>query len=485
MISFNNIPITIRTPGQYIEFDNSRAIRGLPVLMHKVLVIGQRLAGGAVSANVPTRVVSVANAERDFGRGSQLAAMLTAFIGANRWADITAIALDDDVAGTAATGEVAVSGPASAPGTLALYVAGKRVAVAVASAATPTAIAASLAAAINADTALPVTAVAAAEVITLTARHKGTIGNEVDLRANYALGDVYPAGVVLTITPMSNGAGNPALTDALAALGDMHYASIILPFADSTTLDAVEADLEQRWGPMQQREAIAFAGVPGTFSGMAALGDTRNSQLLSLIGSGKSPTPAYLWAAVTAAIDAGEPDPARPRQTLLMPGLQPPAVQDQLTQAERNLLLYSGVSTWVVDAGGDVRIERLITTYRESANGTPDESYLDIETVRTVAYMRAAWRARVALVFPRHKLADDGTDFGPGQVVATPKLIKVELLHVARQLEQAGILENFEQFKAELIVERDPNDRNRVNAVLPADTINQFRVFAAAVQFIK
>ena len=485
MISFNNIPITLRTPGQFIEFDNSRAMRGLPVLMHKVLVIGQKLAAGTVAAHIPTRVLSVADAERDFGRGSQLAAMLAAFIGANGWADITAIAVDDDAGGVAASGTITVSGPASAAGTLAVYIAGKRVAIAVASGGTAANIATAVAAAINADTTLPVTAAAAAAVVTLTARHKGTIGNQVDVRANYALGDAFPAGVGLAIEAMADGAGNPTLAAALAALGDVHYATLVLPFADATNLALVEADLEDRWGPMRQREAVAFAGIQGSFSDMTTVGESRNSELLVLIGSGKSPTPAYLWAAVTAAVDAGETDPARPRQTLAMPGLQAPDVQDRATQAERNLLLYSGVSTFVVDAGGEVRIERLITTYRENANGTPDESYLDIETVRTLGYMRTAFRNRIAQVFPRHKLANDGTDFAPGQAIATPKLIKVELLHVARQLEQAGILENFEQFKADLIVERDAADPNRVNALLPPDTVNQLRVFAGAIQFIK
>lgn len=485
MISLNNIPITLRTPGQYIEFDNSRAIRGLPALVHKVLVLGQCLPSGAVQAGIPTRVVSIADAERDFGRGSQLAAMLAAVITANRWVDVTAVALDDAAAGTAATGTITVAGPASAAGTLVTYIGGKRVAIAVASASSANAIATALAAAINADTTLPVTAAAAAGVVTLTARHKGIIGNQVDLRANYAQGDIYPDGVGLTFVPMAGGAGNPEVDEALAALGDIHYATLVLPFTDATTLDVVEANLEERWGPMQQREAVAFAAVPGTFSDMTTLGESRNDQLLVVMGAGKSPTPPYIWAAVTAAVDAGEPDPARPRQTLALPGVLPPAVQDRLAQPERNLLLYSGVSTYTVDAGGDVRIERLITTYRESANGTPDESYLDIETVRTLGYMRAAFRSRIALTFPRHKLANDDTNFAPGQAIATPKLIKVELLHVARQLEQAGILESFEQFKAEMIVERDANDHNRVNALLPPDTVNQLRVFAAAVQFIK
>ena len=38
MISFNNIPDTIRTPGAYVEIDNSRALKGLIQNPHKVLI---------------------------------------------------------------------------------------------------------------------------------------------------------------------------------------------------------------------------------------------------------------------------------------------------------------------------------------------------------------------------------------------------------------------------------------------------------------
>ncbi len=44
-------------------------------------------------------------------------------------------------------------------------------------------------------------------------------------------------------------------------------------------------------------------------------------------------------------------------------------------------------------------------------------------------------------------------------------------------------MENFDQFKNDLIVVRSDADPNRVNAVIPPDVVNQFRVFAAAVQF--
>lgn len=485
MISFNSIPINLRTPGQYIEFDNSSAMRGLPAIVHKVLVLGQRLAGGTVLANVPKPVLSAADASTYFGAGSQLAAMLTAFKDANRSLDVTAIALDDLVAGVVATGTITVAGTATAAGTLALYVAGVRITVGITVGMTASAAATAIAAAINAKTSLPVTAVAALAVVTCTARHKGLGGNSIDLRANYALGDAAPAGITLTFVAMSGGTGNPDIATAIAAMADTQYHTIVMPFTDATNLSALEAELADRWGPMLQNEGHAFTAANGDFSALTALGETRNSPHLTIMGAGKSPTPAYIWAAVTAAVDATEVDPARPRQTLLLPGCLAPAEADRATRSERNLLLYAGISTFTVDSGDLARVEREITTYQESAGGTPDESYLDVNTMRTLAYIRAAVRARIALRFPRHKLADDGTNYSPGQAIATPSVIRMELLHLFRELEFAGLVENFDQFKAELIVERNATDPNRVDALMPPDIINQLRVFAGLIQFVK
>ncbi|MFC3716804.1 phage tail sheath subtilisin-like domain-containing protein [Luteimonas soli] len=485
-ISFNAIPIDIRTPGQYIEFDNSRALRGLPAVAHKVLVIGQRLATGNVDAGVPTRILSAAQAEAAFGAGSMLAAMLAAFKAANGTSDVTAIALDDLGAGAAAAGSVAFTGPATAAGTLNLYIGGVRVQVGVTAAMTAAQLATATAAAINAATHLPVTAEvngSDTSLVDITARHKGESGNGIDLRANYALGELLPAGIGATFVAMSGGTGNPDIATAIAAMADTQYATVVVAYNDATNLAAIEAELADRWGPMVQLEGHAFAAVSGTHAALVTLGDARNSPHLTLVAAGKSPTPAWIWAAVCGAVDAAEPDPARPRQTLPLPGLLAPASADRFTREERDLLLHDGIATTTVDAGDVVRVERFITTYQESATGEADVSYLDIETVRTLAYLRATLRARIALRYPRHKLADDGTLFAPGQAVATPKLIKAEILHLFREWEGAGLVEGFEQFKADLIVERNATDANRIDALIPPNVVNQLRIFAGLIQF--
>src|SRR6185295_5911098 len=92
-------------------------------------------------------------------------------------------------------------------------------------------------------------------------------------------------------------------------------------------------------------------------------------------------------------------------------------------------------------------------------------------------------RQAITSKFPRHKLANDGTRFGAGQAIVTPKSIKAELVAQYRIDEFNGLVEDGANFKDNLIVERDPNDPTRLNVQYPPDLINGLRLFAVLTQF--
>ena len=106
-----------------------------------------------------------------------------------------------------------------------------------------------------------------------------------------------------------------------------------------------------------------------------------------------------------------------------------------------------------------------------------------VTTLATLAKLLRNQRHAITSKFPRHKLADDGTKFGPGQAIVTPIIIKSELVAEYRMDQFNGLAENTQQFKAHLIVERDQNNPNRCNVLYPPDLINQLRVFAVLAQF--
>jgi phage tail sheath gpL-like len=333
-------------------------------------------------------------------------------------------------------------------------------------------------------------------VVTLTARCKGTLSQHVDVRLNYQQGEALPVGVAIAIVQAAvAGSGDPDLTTAITAMGDVQYDTIAMCSNVDADIEEMADELEDRWGPMEQKEGHLFVGGIGTQSILTTAGNGLNRPWVTYFESGGSVAvasggsalePFWAFAGMVAGIDALECsiDPARPRQTLPLPGMHPPPPASRFTRTERNTLLTDGVATHYVDDSGTMRIERLITTYQTNALSVPDPSYLDVTVMRTLAQLRWEVRTRIALRFPRSKLADDGTLFDPGQAVVTPSSIKSELISLFREWESRGLVEDFDQFKDELIVERNVTDRNRVDMRMGPNLINSFIVFAGQIQFL-
>jgi phage tail sheath gpL-like len=187
-------------------------------------------------------------------------------------------------------------------------------------------------------------------------------------------------------------------------------------------------------------------------------------------------------------VNAGavQADPARPRQTLPLIDCLPAAAASVWSQTDRNTLLYSGCGTHVVDDGGNVLIERVVTSYQTNAQGVPDVAYLDGETVDTLAAIRYDLRSSVSLRFPRHKLADDGAKLPLGQPVLTPNGMKAHIASRYDVWSDLGWVEAAakQQFVDELIVQRDAADPNRLVAQLGPNVMNQFRGLSAQIAFI-
>lgn len=335
------------------------------------------------------------------------------------------------------------------------------------------------------ETDLPVFANSAAGVVSLFAMNNGAVANELDVRLNYNDGEELPAGVGLVISGMAGGASNPSLTGAISALGDSWFQIFAMPYTDSTSLTAMEAELSSRFGPMRMIDGAMISAKNDSYSNVANLALGRNSPHSVIIRTNDRPTqPCEIAAAVAAVVSlAGSIDPARPFQTLSLQGAVKAAAETARdTFEERNTLLLDGVATLVDSAGDIVRVERLVTTYKTNAAGSPDTSYRDLNTMLTQMYLRYAWRTRVGNRYPRHKVANDGTRFGAGQAVVTPSLMRAEAIAWFREMEELGLVENFELFKANLVVERNDSDPNRMDLLLPPDLINQLVVTAAKIQ---
>ena len=208
--------------------------------------------------------------------------------------------------------------------------------------------------------------------------------------------------------------------------------------------------------------------------------------MTSILGL-EATTPAPPWEVAAAyaaqAARALTNDPARPLQTLPLTGIRAAAKGSRFSSLERSVLAKSGIAVQDVRANGTMQISREQTTYTLDAYGVGDTAYGVVTTLATLARIIRNQRQIVTSKFGRHKLANNGTAFGPGQAIVTPNIVKAELIAQYAADQELGLVENLEAFKANLIVERDPSNNDRLNVLYPPDLINQLRIFAVLAQF--
>jgi len=493
-ISFSQIPAEIKVPLYWVEVDPSKA--GLPVLKQPALLVGTKITAGVAPPDIPIAIGSQAQADEAFGQGSELARMFRAFYANNVSGIVYGLPVAEPVASAAATGTITVATTATEAGTIHLYIGGTHIPVNIGATDTVDQIATAIAAAVNENTDLPVTAAAAAALVTLTAVWKGVGGNEVAVGVNYfgtIGGEILPLGLDLTLPAtgmLTGGTGVPSFDDAIDNLGEQEFEYVAMPYADSTSLLAWETEYGfadgGRWGWNRQLFGHVFSALRGTYADLITLGNSRNSGVVSILGfEVGSPSPAFEWAAAYAgkAQRALINDPARPLQTLSLNSLKPAPMHQRFVFGELNSLALNGIAIQKTGSDNQPMLAREQTTYQRNLYGMPDDAYELVTTLATLARVLRNQRHAITTKFPRHKLANDGTRFGPGQAIVTPGIAKAELIAQYRMDEFNGLVEDTRAFKAHLIVERNPNDPNRLDVLYPPDLINQLRAFAVLAQF--
>lgn len=434
------------------------------------------------------------------GAGSQLARLYGYFCKQNPQTTVYVLGLQDDGAAVKASGFIDLSGTATAAGVLSYYIAGSLVPVSVTTAMTAAQIATAIAAAINAATdpvtgdLLPVTAAASQARVTLTAVNGGAVGNAIDIRQNYygaRAGEATPLGLSSIITAMSGGATNPSagLAAALALLPAQAYDFVVHPYSDSSCLNAVQnyfSDVSGQWSPTVQLYGGAFTAALGSFATLQTLGLARNDQHHSIAGIYDCPTdPIALAGAVGgfAALSLSA-DPSVPARDVPLVGILPPPLKSRFQFSGNNTLLWSGISTLKVE-GEQLLVQRLITTYQTNTFGAPDNSMLSPEKMYTLAGGLRLLRGHVESVYGRAKLADDGTRLPPEANVATPNVVRADLIgfYDSVLVKQKAWFQDTAAFSAGLVVERNATDPDRLDVLWDGIVMDQLNVFAVLAQF--
>ncbi|MFW6312263.1 MAG: hypothetical protein ACOC2N_00060 [Spirochaetota bacterium] len=389
-ISFDHVPAGAIASNTYIEQAFKRASLGGLVIPQKVAVIGQYSSGKAPTDYVAKQVTSADQAGSLYGFGSMLHIIIAALFAANGSFDVFAFPIPDEGGAAAAEGSVSVTGDATGAGTIALYIAGKRVAVAVANGDTDEEIADAIVAAINANPNLPVTAAENGTTPTqvdITAKWAGDTSNDISIDIDLLVGDDLnePSGPTIAITEMSGGATDPDPQTAFDNFGDTFYTWVVYPYQGASQLTVLETEGANRIDPAVKRPFAGVIGYTDTMSNYLTFLDSHNSPWLTTMPVEGSPNMQLEIAAATVAECArsAQADPARPFKNLRLRGILPGSGAEW-TLAQKETVEAAGGSAFRIGANGSVLIHDLLTTYTENPLGAADDSWRYTVTVTNV-----------------------------------------------------------------------------------------------------
>lgn len=484
-ITFSEVPQALRYPGVYIEIDGSQA--GLGGDLPAVLLVGQKLATGTAPAGEAVRVSSVEDARRKAGEGSMLAQMAEAYRRADQTFDLFMLPYADNPAGVSASGTLEVTAPATAAGTLALYIAGRPVSVGIPAEADAEGTAAAIAEAITlAGPDIPVTASAAASAVTLTSRHKGTCGNGIDIRLGL-YGEPAPDGLVLNITGMAGGTGDPLPGNLPALIGDRWFRYVALGIADAATLAAWHAESRRRYRIEVQAGFRVFTAFRGTYEEAAAFGETKNYEHVCCVWLSENP-PA-VWEAAAAVTGAAAPrlynNPVISLEGTPVPGLAADENYNDFTLG--NSLLFKGISLLEVGKDGACYVKRLISMYQTRSDGSADDAWLDINTPEVMERIRYEQRMGAIQRFRGSVAAKNNEGFRPGLPITTEDSVTSYLLSLYKNvlMREYGWVQAYDYYKSKLVVEQDPDNPSRFNFKDDPVVNSPFYILAGRSQFRK
>jgi len=489
-IQFGQINANNRVPSVFSEINASKALTGAGILPKRALIIGQKVAAGTGAVDSIFQVASAEEVELLAGVGSHMADMYKYFAANNKTLETEILLLDEGT--TAAEKTITVTGSATENGTIPLYVSDTRILIPVTSGDANTVVAAAIDAAINANKELLFTSTVAVGVVTAVANNKGEWTEKVNISKNRFPPerggvDKDVAGITVVIASSVPGAGNVSLTTALAAVPDKVYNYILMPFNDSVSDASMLSFLIARQDANEQLEGHSFNSFNGTRAESTTHGNANNGEFQTTIQAGVglgaiTPEHGFAAAYIGQASKTAALDPLLPWTGQLMIGVIGDFSEDQLTLAERNILLFDGIATHTIDDAGNVRVERGITNFQKNALDQSDASFLDSQTLLGLSEIRQGFLFRMTSLFLNKKLASDPLIAAAGSNTITPLIIRGEIIALFSEFARDGLIEDLDEFLNTLIVIRDiedgGSDPNRVNVSMSPDIVNQVRMIA-------
>lgn len=505
-ISFNFFPPYRRASTRVVEQVGRKRTQGGAYIPEKVLIVGQ--FDQAKTDVTEYEVFHGYNAEdfaNKFGYGSDIhrqAIKILEPLG-GFYEHIYAVAVEAPEAAVAANGTVTFDDAATSSGTWYIDVGGETYQVNVASGDTAISQAKAFAAAITADINAPVSAtvggIGSENIVTVTAKTKGVIGNDIGIRLNpqgISQSANNPSGTTITVPVsgyLTSGTGDINVTDVFTnadgsdRLGDTWYTFITCPSAIANNLAIYKAKLNARFeaSPNRMLATVTAYGPKTTYAQYIEIPEDTNCKFIAPVWDARVllPNNEFGAAVIGYVVASALQDPGRPFIGIetTIPVL--PDVSD-LTYAQVDALFRAGGGYCKVNASGNLCIGDLAVSYRLTAAGGATEEWYDLVSV-TMRQQKAYAVEQLLRGEPyvRGMLTSDDVVTAKEYVIKPKKLI-ADLFALIDSWATEGWTKNPESVKDTVLAEINATNNSRLDAEFTDDEAKALRIIAVKAAFL-
>jgi phage tail sheath gpL-like len=370
-----DVSAVARVLGITTEYKDLRG-NAVVFLPQRVAVVAQGATSMAGYATTPVQSSRPADIGTTFGFGSPAHLAFKKLFPVNGdgigTIPATLYPLDDGGSGVAADGDIAPTGDATEQGIVYVYIGEVRSeAILILDQATVAQVCTSIHTAVSAIVDMPVTSVDNSTTVDFTSKWKGASANGIKIRIEGSV-----AGITLGITQMASGAVNPDVDDALNQFGNKWETLVLncMEPSDDVSLEKIRVHGEGRWGTLERKPYVAFAGrVAAAVPAADAESDGRKTDRINsfLVAPGSGEMPFLVAARQLARIaKLANNDPAFDYGAQRADGILPGADGDQWTYAERDEAIKKGCSTIeVIDSV--INCSDIVTMYHPTGDPLP------------------------------------------------------------------------------------------------------------------
>lgn len=474
-------------PGEYVEVAFAQGPGSLATGVDRAICIGNKLSTGAASVGVvygPDTTVPMLTSDDAamlFGSGSELHRMITRFMRINPTTPCYALVVAENGSAGAATGTITITGPATSAGTLRIYVGDEFVDVGFIVGDSATTIAANAVIQINARAGWPATATNLLGVITLTSKQKGDRANFIRYQARVIPFAGTGAGVSpVASTAFTGGTASDDITAALAVIAAQNFYYIVPAANDATQLGLLVAQVNAQALPITGIRQRVVWGSNDTLANTITIVDGLNAARSEVAWLAESHIPPCELAAHQAAVYALGEAPSVPRLNWNFYGqsdAEPWNIKAPLSgfvpsRSQVFAALNAGVSPIGVQNGKAYLVKRITNRYKSGA--TLDYRTRDAHKVTICDRYASSLVAKSALQLRGKEIGDDPKKGQPttGPRVVTPRIVKAMIDGLTDFYAGNDLLQNVPDIKAQTLVVRDANNRQRMGAKVPLQPID-------------